>query len=389
MTPPLPYTHDTPGRHADLADDPETAALAYGQDFREPRYRREVFLRFWQFHLAYGTHPGCVYFLLPRLAAAHGWGPEERLWFAFLNGNTQNPVTSLLIFRRFPTPAAAAPGPLKAWFDAEAKRLAFDTDRRHQKYHFPEAVACYRRLTADRQAEYFARLAAADPAANFRRLWAEVTGGFAHFGRLSAFSYLEYLRVSGVPVDCDRLFLDDLAGSKSHRNGLAKVLGRDDLDWHASNPTGFAGRYAPGVMGWLVEEGRDLLAAARRRFAAEPFAADVTYFTMESALCTYKSWHRPNRRYPNVYADMLRDRVAAAQRVNPGADLDVFRAARREALPTHLRVEDCPGDPGVAPAKQNHYRLTGQVVMMDREWPCFRNDFNDRLAAARSSSPPG
>jgi hypothetical protein len=34
-----------------------------------------------------------------------------------------------------------------------------------------------------------------------------------------------------------------MKGSQSHRNGLAKVLGRDDLDWHDSNPTGFDGKY--------------------------------------------------------------------------------------------------------------------------------------------------
>lgn len=35
-------------------------------------------------------------------------------------------------------------------------------------------------------------------------------------------------------------------------------------------------------------------------------------FTLESALCTYKSWHRPNRRYVNVYSDMLHGRIDEA-----------------------------------------------------------------------------
>ena len=54
--------------------------------------------------------------------------------------------------------------------------------------------------------------------------------------------------------------------------------------------------------------------------------------------------------------------------------------ARRACLPAHLRLEDNPADVGLRPEKQNHFRLTGQVVMMDRDWECFRNDYNDRVA---------
>jgi hypothetical protein len=93
-------------------------------------------------------------------------------------------------------------------------------------------------------------------------------------------------------------------------------------------------------------------------------------------LCTYKSWHRPNRRYPNVYNDMLHDRLTAAGRAWPEADLEVFWAARAAVLPAYLRLEDSPGDPGCVPVKQNHYRRTGQVVMLHRWDPVFVNDFN-------------
>ena len=76
--------------------------LAAGLDFRLPEYRREVFLRFYEFHLKYRSHPGAVYYLMPYLAERGEWTPEQRLWFAFLNGNTQNPVSSYIIFQRFP-----------------------------------------------------------------------------------------------------------------------------------------------------------------------------------------------------------------------------------------------------------------------------------------------
>jgi hypothetical protein len=49
-----------------------------------------------------------------------------------------------------------------------------------------------------------------------------------------------------------------------------------------------------------------------------------------------------------------------------------------------LRLEHTPHDLGVHPTKQDHYRLTGEVIMMDREWPCFRNAYNDGVNERRA-----
>lgn len=375
-----------PGRGVEIAGKREVKKLERGMDFRRIEHRRETFLRFYEFHLRYKTHPGLVYLLFPELARAGGWGAEERLWFAYINGNTQNPVTSWLIFRRFPDPKAlrspAEWARFKAWWADNAKRLAFDTDRRYFRTKFPTTVERYLKLLGGETQEAMFRAVAssADGQTNFRSLWDFCSKRYVYFGRLSVFSYLEYLRIMGVEVECDQLFLHDLDGSKSHRNGLAKVLGRDDLDWHDSNPD-FGGQYDASLIDWFSTEAERLLEEQRTRLAATPLAKDVGYFTMESALCTFKSWHRPNRRYPNVYADMLVERIQKGERAW-GEKLDVFWEARQR-LPRALRLEDNPADPGVVPEKQNHYRETGEVIMMDLDWPCFRNAFNDRVAEAQ------
>ncbi len=360
-------------RWAEMHGEREVSDLAYGMDFRMPIYRREVFLRFWEFHLKHRSHPGCVYYLMPALAATHGWSVEQRLWFAYINGNTQNPVTSYRILKAFPSLEDLDEFALERWFNEHYKQLYFDTDRRHQKPRFLQCVSNYRSLVAPQtQEEFFKLFDHGGPEQMFRNLWRFCMDNYDHFGRLSVFSYLEYLRVMGLPVECDQLFLDDMEGSKSHRNGLCKVLGRDDLDWHHSNPS-FSGRYDESTLRWLDDEAHQLLREAKARMPNQP---DVGFFTLESALCTYKSWHRPNRRYPNVYNDMLVGRI----RESEGAwhdELEIFWAIRRQALPRDLRLEDNPADCGVKPRKQNHYRLTGQTVMMDTEWECFRNDFND------------
>lgn len=350
----------------------ETSELVAGLDFRLPKYRREVFLRFYEFHIKYRSHPGCVYFVMPELAHDHSWGLEEKLWFAFLNGNTQNPVTSWLIMREFPTVLSAQDEILTRWFDDHWGKLQFDTDRRHHKRIFPVAVQKYRQLTGGDQQGYFASLCEGSESRNFEVCW-KAKDQFYGFGRLSMFSYLEYLRIMGLPIRCNNLFLSDLEGSKSHRNGLCKVLGRDDLDWHDSNPD-FPG-YSKEVLAWLDSEAEALLVEATNRLAGAECSRDVGYFTLESALCTYKGWHRLNRRYPNVYCDLLHDRIRWAEE-KWGESLTGFWDIRQRCLPDYLRLEATPRDPGVCPRKQNHYRDTGEPIMMHRDWACFENGFN-------------
>lgn len=381
----------TPGRWSELHGGREAQPdeLRAGMDFRLPQYRRAVFQLFYGFHLKHRSHPGCVYYLLPELANRLKWSMEDRLWFAFLNGNTQNPITSLIIFRRFPNPFDKKQmATLPKWFEAEKKRLFFDTDRRHHKPLFPQSVDCYLKLMkgSKSQERFFRDRFAGSPTENFNSLWPVVYDTFETFGRLSAFSYLEYLSLS-LPIEASGLMLDDIEGSKSHRNGLCRVLGREDLDWHESNPS-FDGKYSPKILEWLTQEGERLLFSCRQQFRKETFYGDgeIDYFSLESALCTYKSWHRPNRRYPNCYNDMAYNRLREADKAWCWEDLDIFREIRKDCVPEHLRVEDNFGDPGLSPEKQNHYLNTGQVIMMDREYPCFQNDFNDLIRSRNDAT---
>lgn len=339
-------------------------------DWRLPEHRRRVFLDFYEFHLRYRAHPGGVYYLMPYLRSRLDWSDEEALWYAFLNGNTQHPITSLALHEISPTPDNAAD--MIAYFESHYEDLEFDTDRRYQKKALRDSVDGYLSMIGDRTQKEFWDSAATG---GFSSVWAYATM-IPGFGRLSAFSYSEYLRIMEIDFDCDTLFLDDRSGSRSHRNGLCIVSGLDSLDWHKSNPD-FDGHYSASILNDLDATARDLLTAMKTRSVGKPWERDVSLFTLESALCTYKSWHRPNRRYPNVYNDMLFDRIRKSETRRPAS---IFWDARRDCLPDHLRLEDSPTDPGLSPVKQNHYRLTGEVIMMSREYPEYGNEFERRVA---------
>ncbi len=349
--------------------------LEPGLDFRLPAYRREVFMRFYEFHLRWAAHPGAVYYAIPQLFARMDVDAEQRLWMLYLNGCTQNIVTTFLLAKAFPDLHSIDLASLEEFMNDNWKRLQWDVDRRYVKARIVEMVDNYRRVVDGDQQAYFGRLANHDdPRVNFRSVWSAVLGNFRFFGRLSTFSYLEYLRIGGVPLDCDNLFLYDITGSKSHRNGICKVYGRDDLDWTKTNPV----RYTPAHLRWATDCGAELLAEARDRIDHP----DVSYFTLESTLCCFKGWHRVGRRYPNVYNDMFADRIRWSEERMGDADVSMFWEIRRDFLPAHLRLEDNPRDVGLKPLKQNHYLQTGEVIMMHRDWPCFRNAYNDWVDAA-------
>src|SRR3954471_21415461 len=101
----------------------------------------------------------------------------------------------------------------------------------------------------------------------------------------------EYARIllPGIP-DAETLLLDDKAGSRSHRNGLALIAGHPSVYWGPEDPD------LLGIVRKLAALGESLLAEAEQR-VDHP---DVSRLTLESTLCTYKWWHKHHRRYPNV-----------------------------------------------------------------------------------------
>ena len=330
-------------------------------DRRLPEWRVETFLDFYAFHLRHRAHPGGVYYLIPELRKRGGWDEEELLWYCVLNGNTQNPVTSWLLHQQGPRPRYL-PRLLSFWRENRS-RLQWDTDRRYHRTQLDRALEGYLALV---QADSIRTGGSGlqNPFWDARRgswqaTWAAASA-IPTFGRLSAWSYAEYLYIAGYGADAEYLMVGE-PGSQSHRNGLRLLDGRD---WQTTPYIKDRGRVRPEEAEHLEDIGQFLLDFASALSPAEDRLEHPSRLTLESALCTYKSWHKPNRRYPNVYNDMMYERIRLAEAQWPEVDFSIFWEIRKEVLPEALRLEDNPSDPGLHPLKQNHYRETGEPVVM-------------------------
>lgn len=332
-------------------------------DWRLPENRWEAFQRFYGFHLRYRSHPGMVYSFLPAIAKAYDLDDDGKAWLTWLNGNTQNAVTSLLLLEA--APRAADWRRAVDFWNENFKLLEWDTDRRHQKSKFGVATEEWYQDFGSAPAEDWLRAGYF----GWNTAWA-YSKSQPYMGRLSAWSMYEYARILLGPSipDIGSWMLEDVSGSHSHRNGIAFVIGYDSVYWEPDLPRKM------GIVPELNFYADALMDEAAQRWQHR----DVSRLTMESALCTYKSWHKPNRRYPNVYADMMYNRIKKAE-ARFGRTFDLLWETRRHDLPEYLRLEDCPTDPGLSAEKQNHYLETGCPVMMHRDYP---DDMDDGFMAA-------
>lgn len=305
-------------------------------DYRTKENRGQYFDGLYDMSLRYGVMPGCVYLYLPGLKHALNWDEETCLWFAFLNGCTQHPLTSLRIFEQLPAPPTGEPELIKfsAWFDANWHSLQFDQDRRYQKKDTVAAISSYCRAADDYQRSQAAML---DGHRSWSDLWDFVTTKFKSFGRLATFSYLEYLQIFGHGAACTNLMFQDKSGSKSHRNGMLFLMGMDQLvdDKRANND--FDGEYANfgRMCDWLEAKAANKISNFKNDHNDLDHVARETF---ESNLCQFKNSFF-GRRYPGVYSDMAYERLTwYHDKIGKDRNFKLILEIR-EQLPDWLRME--------------------------------------------------
>jgi len=303
-------------------------------DFRLPENRMMYFDKLYKMNLDNDVMPGLVYLYMPELARIFKWDNEQKLWFAFLNGMTQNPITSLRLWGMLPNvpPAGSRLMSFEKFFNENWDDLQFDTDRRYQKKDTIAAIKSYAKLVEEHGTQEKMLTGK-----SYAELWKLVSTGYKSFGRLSSFSYLEYVYLNGFGTDCDDLLFEDKSGSKSHRNGMLLLTGQDHLVWDKRQPNSHSGDYVDlqKMCSWLASEADDFINDFSE---ANPTVKNVGRFTLESNLCTFKN-HFYGRRYPGVYADMAQDRIEWYDSRSLSSFTSIFKKIREDHLPEWLRSE--------------------------------------------------
>jgi len=307
-------------------------------DYRKPENRAEYFSALYDLNLKYKVHPGLVYLYIPELRKRLEWSEEDTLWFAVVNGHTQNSITSMRIIEQLPSLPTRDSQWVKfeEWFNEEWVNLSFDTDRRKQKKDTLAGLKSYVNLVGSgTQRDLY-------EGKTFEECWS-VANSVRSFGRLSTFSYLEYVRIAAVGPDCTRLLFDDFDGSKSHRNGMFFLLGKDDFVFDKRQDNGHTGKYDDfaGLCSTLESEAEKFLLTFSEVFDYK----DAGKFTLESCLCQFKNGFF-KRRYPGIYADMGWDRIRWYDERGFGSLTRIFKDIREDTLPEWLR-EECE-DPVIA-----------------------------------------
>lgn len=364
--------------YCELHNLPEISQLKEGMDFRDPQVRKEVFMRLFEFHTGYGIQPGLVYLYLPEIAKHEGWTIEQKLWAAFLEGICENPCTVWAIMQFFPELPRTDQErwSFEEWHIEHWRLLDYDRDTRYNKGHACEQLNSYvQNLDGLSQEDFFkGKLFDSDPKIWFNNIWAAVNK-FYKFGRLTSWSYIEFIKIlTGWNFEYSSLMMNDLEGSKSHRNGVLRVMGRDDLEWWKGNNNGITRHnfdicYCTELYGWK------LLAELKERFKDKPWNKDIGFQTLESTLCTFKNCFH-GERYPNVYTDMSYDRIKKAETLWEKSifslDFSIFWDIRKKKLPKELLLEYNPNDPGLKPSKQNYFKETGHLPMLSILDPVFK-----------------
>lgn len=317
--------------------------------------RREGFIQWYRWSLENEDCDPTLY-MLNYLFNRYEHNVEQRLWVCWLFGGTYYAPTAWVIWNEFPDMELVGLGRIDRWNSENYRRLRYQVDTRYNKGHLPKMFQTYKEWVGGKtQKERILSFREDDPVKYFWNLWGEVRKHFFKFGRYSTWFYLQTLRkCAGVPVEAPHLMLEDYEGSKSHRNGLCKALGKDD--WYDA-------KLDKTQIAWLNDGARDILAEMKARYPS----LDCEYFGMESCLCSYKKTFRvKDGRYLGYYLDRQAEEISQVENDGwHGIDWRPWWEARKEMLNESLTKSNKISKHLMVTGQFSRYQLEAEEDIFD------------------------
>ena len=301
-------------------------------DYRQPQNNREAFIRWYSWSLKYNDCDPAVW-CANYLNKRYEHNDEERIWFAWLYGNTYNLPTAWILKNEFPDFELATVDRITQWNTANYKRLRYQTDTKWNKGHLPKMFESYQKFVGDRsQREALEKHLDSTPEKSFDNLWKALNKELFKFGRYSTWFYMQQLKhTAGIDVAPTSLMLNDYGGSRSHRNGLLLALGRsEDYDKKLS-----AKEYET-----LESEASSILLEVQSQLPE--LVEDTNFFTMETCLCSFKKLFRKHHgRYLGYYLDRQADEIKQVEKDGwVGLEWNVLWQSRNETIDPRLNIRD-------------------------------------------------
>lgn len=297
-------------------------------DYRLPENNREAFIRWYAWSLKYDDCDPAVW-CTNYLHNRYEHNDEERIWLAWLYGNTYQLPTAWVLKNEFPDYELATVDRITQWNTTNYKRLRYQTDTKWNKGHLPAMFESYQNFIGNNtQREKLESYYGDNEKANFDNLWEGIKSSLHKFGRYSTWFYIQHLKhTANILVDPTSLMLDDYDGSRSHRNGLLCALGQqDDMDRKLT-----AVEYAN-----LESQAHEILTETKERFPE--LISSIDYFTMETCLCSFKKIFREHHgRYLGYYLDRQAEEITKAEGDGwYGIDWNVLWQSREETIDLRL-----------------------------------------------------
>lgn len=322
-------------------------------DYRLKQNRREAFIRWYAWSLKYDDCDPAVW-ATNYLHNRYEHNDEERIWFAWLYGNTYQLPTAWVLKNEFPDFELATVDRITQWNTANYKRLRYQTDTKWNKGHLPSMFASYKQFIGDKtQREVMESYYGDTEEQSFNNLWEVLKGSLHKFGRYSTWFYLQHLKhTAGILVSPTSLMLDDYDGSRSHRNGLHLALGQDDK---------YDVKLTAAEYLHLEQEAKSILEEVRTRFPE--LASQADFFTMETCLCSFKKIFREKHgRYLGYYLDRQAEEIQMAEGDDWfGIQWEVLWQSRNETIDLRLDHKN-----GIDKEKFTYFLKSGKLDKL--EW---------------------
>lgn len=297
-------------------------------DYRLKQNRREAFIRWYAWSLEYkDCDPAvwCTQYLNDR----YEHNSEQRLWLAWLYGNTYQLPTAWVLMNEFPDYELATVDRMDWWNTNNYMKLRYQVDTKWNKGHLPPMFASYQKFIGKRdQRDVFESLYGDNESQTFDNIWTTLNKQLFKFGRYSTWFYMQHLKhTAGIKVEPTSLMLNDYSGSRSHRNGLLMALGLDELYDSQLQSSEYAN---------LESQSIEILKEMKERFPH--LSNEIDFFTMETCLCSYKKIFREHHgRYLGYYLERQSEEIQQAEQDGwYGIEWNVLWQARNETLDPRL-----------------------------------------------------